>query len=89
MMGYASDAFDYCCQQEQVQLSFGDAAPGHSGPGESHDCQCLCHQLFSSHPTDGLRIGMGILEAADQLQVADEFPPDAMPLGIDYPPQLA
>ncbi len=90
LTGYASDVLDYCCESEkQEQVNHGEGHSGKTAPVKSDDCKCLCHQVFTSHSVEPVRLAPQSLSPVDLVMHADEFPPDAVPLGIDYPPQLA
>ena len=90
LTGFASDVLDFCCEAEKQELtSHATDQSDKSAPVKSDDCQCLCHQFFTSHAVEPLRVVPTVLTPADFVAHADEFPPDAAPLGIDYPPQLA
>ena len=85
LTGYAQDVFGECCahdKQEQTQH-------GKTTPGKADDCQCLCHQIISHWNVEPVRVAAAVLVTAEFVAHPDEFPPDAVPLGIDYPPQLA
>ena len=90
LTGYACDVLDYDCESEKQEQTMPDGAPsGKDVPAEKDDCQCLCHQIFTAQSAAPVRIASGIPGVADYLVQPDEFPPDAVPLGIEYPPQLA
>ena len=90
LAGYVSDVLDYDCESEkQEQTTQSDTHSGKDAPAEKGDCQCLCHQIFTTQAAAPVRIASGTPGVADYLVQPDEFPPDAVPLGIEYPPQLA
>ncbi len=90
LTGYGFDLFGDCCAWEkQVQTQSGKTAPGKKAPGKSDDCQCICHQVISHSSVEPLRVAAVLIVTAEFVALPDEFPPDAVPLGIDYPPQLA
>ncbi len=90
LTGYASDVLDYgCAGEKQEQAAQSKTSSGTSAPVKSDDCQCLCHQIFIAHAAHPLSVAPAVLIPADFVVHGDEFPPDAVPLGIDYPPQLA
>ncbi len=92
LTGFGVDVFGECCG------SHGPAETEHSGcapddhdqaPDKGDGCQCICHVVLTT-------LTAGTLWAADAafvptgfLSHTDEFPPDAVPLGIDHPPQIA
>ncbi|MEP6673462.1 MAG: hypothetical protein ABJF10_30220 [Chthoniobacter sp.] len=90
LTGYGFDLFGDCCGSEkQVQTQSGKTAPGKKAPGKSDDCQCICHQIISHSSVEPMRVAAVLIVTAEFVAHPDEFPPDAVPLGIDYPPQLA
>jgi hypothetical protein len=62
-------------------------APVNRAVGDSC-CQCMCHQVFSPFGTEAVRVGEAALFVKERFAHVNEFPPDALPLGIEYPPQL-
>jgi hypothetical protein len=62
-------------------------APGSHGGGDH--CQCVCHQPISSATTAGLLLEGSAAPVVAQIVDPSRFPPDALPAGIDHPPQLA
>ena len=83
--GYADDLVGACCgheEQEQTDHGPADAA-------DVDDCQCICHQVISVWNVQPVRVAAVVVKPSGFLPQADEFPPDAIPLGIDHPPQLA
>ena len=90
LTGYAHGVFGDCCTNEkQQQTQSAKAAPGKKAPQKSDDCQCLCHQVISHLTVEPVRAGAGALLPMTLKMHPDEFPPDAVPLGIEVPPQLA
>lgn len=90
LMGYASDVLDYnCAAERQEQAAQHHGHHGKSRPAKDDDCHCLCHQFFTGHAAEPIRVGRVPFTAAAYVTHADEFPPDADPVGIEYPPQLA
>lgn len=90
LTGYAYEVLDYDCDTEKrEQVSKGDSHSGKQTPAKTDHCQCLCHQIFNFHMAAPVRIGLTHFTRTGFVALVDEFPPDAVPLGIDYPPQLA
>ena len=90
LTGYAFVVLDYGCDgAKQEQVGHSKTSSGKSASAKNDDCQCLCHQIFTAHAVEPLRVAPAILTPADFVAHRDEFPPDAVPLGIDYPPQFA
>ena len=90
LTGYGFDLFDVCCaRQEQRQVEHGKAAPKNQTPGNSNGCQCICHQITTPLTPEPVRLVHAVFVPADFVAHPDEFPPYAVPLDIDYPPQLA
>ena len=86
LTGYGLDALGDCCAHHEPQ---GSAEHGENAPGTGDDCQCLCHQAISPFAVESVRLADRVFMPATFLALAEEFPPDAVPLGIDHPPQLA
>ena len=90
LTGFAYDIFDDCCgPAQEEQKDHGQTSPGEKAPGQSDGCQCVCHQIISHSGAEPVRVAAAEFVPAGYVLHADEFPPDAEPLGIDYPPQLA
>ena len=90
LTGYAWDVLDYCCEHEnQVQVDHAKHHSGKKAPEQKNDCKCICHQVFSGSEVESVRVAPRVQTPMDFIGHAEEFPPDAVPPGIDYPPQLA
>ncbi len=90
LTGYGFDLFGECCTHDvQGQAEHGKSSPNEQAPGGGDGCQCICHQIITPLTPEPLRVADAVLVASDFVAHADEFPPDAVPRGIDYPPQLA
>ncbi len=88
--GYAHEILDACCEgQRQEQAAQGRTPADKNAPAQDDGCQCLCHQFFTAQAVLPLSAAPAIYGPADFVAQRDEFPPEAVPLGIDYPPQLA
>lgn len=88
--GYGFDLFGECCADERHEyVEHGKSAPNDQAPGGNDGCQCICHQVVPPISLEPVQMAVAVFVAADFVAHADEFPPDAVPLGIDYPPQLA
>ena len=85
LAGYSYDVLDYCCESEQQEQA------GHGKPAPANDggCQCLCHKVFSNDSAKPVRLPVLVLVLQTARLLADEFPPDTEPQGIDHPPQIA
>jgi hypothetical protein len=51
-------------------------------------CQCLCHHVFVLEPVDPPSLAGRLPTESLRFAETGDFPPDAIPLGIDYPPGL-
>lgn len=90
LTGYSWTALADCCRHEsQAAAKHALSAPLKQAPADADDCQCLCHQAISHLTGESLRLEQTVLLRQAHLARRDEFPPDALPLGIDYPPQLS
>jgi hypothetical protein len=88
--GYGVGLLDNCCHHLEVsQAGCDSSAPDQKAPGQTNDCHCLCHEILSPVTTEPVRATGALLVLLDFVTHADEYPPDAVPRGIDYPPQLA
>ena len=67
----------------------GQSAPNDQTPDGEDDCQCLCQKIVTPLTVAPTQVADALFVPAAFVAHADEFPPDAVPLGIDYPPQLA
>ena len=89
LTGFTLQAFGMCCQEsggEQVQHV--KSSPEQQLPGDTHDCQCLCHQIFADVGGVVVAVSAANHGSAEYLSCGNQYPPDSLPLGIDYPPQL-
>jgi hypothetical protein len=84
--GYADDLVGACCPHDH-HMETDDH--GSRGSGDSDACQCICHQAISVCTVQAIRVAAVVVKASGFLPEANEFPPDAIPLGIDHPPQIA
>ena len=75
---------DCCTHHVEAEMDHGGKAAG-----KSDDCQCLCHQVISHLTGAPVRAVVGALVPMMLTMAPDEFPPDAVPIGIEVPPQLA
>ena len=88
--GYGFDLFGDCCgHREPAQAEHGKSVPKDKTPGGGDSCQCICHQIVTPLTPEPLRVADVAFVPSPFVAHADEFPPDAVPRGIDYPPQLA
>lgn len=84
LAGYAGEvAGDCCAHAEDEQAEHGKAGAGND------DCQCICHQALSPCTVVPVSVAAVLMKPSRFLPRRDEFPPDSLPLGIEYPPQLA
>ena len=85
LTGYARDVFGEC------RAHHAEARTEHGGKtsGKPDDCQCLCHQIISPLTPEPVGAVAAVQLPETFLAHPDEFPPDAVPRGIDVPPQLA
>jgi hypothetical protein len=85
LTGYANEIFCDCQDEHRQEMT----EHGKSDPSKGDDCQCICHQVFSNVSSAPMQT-VALFCAVQMLaRLTDEFPPDAVPLGIDHPPQLA
>jgi hypothetical protein len=90
LTGYAHGVLGDCCEHDQPQQApSATTAPGQEVPQQSDDCQCWCHQVISHFTVDPVRVAAEALVPITLKMHPDEFPPDAVPVGIEVPPQLA
>ena len=88
--GFTHDVLGSCCEGKKQELAAqGQTTPGKNIPAQNNNCQCLCHQFFTAHAVTALSAAPVICAPANFVAHADEFPPDAVPVGIEVPPQLA
>lgn len=89
LTGYGCELFGECCSHEpSTQIE-----QGHTGPAKDsekdHGCQCVCHQAVTPLAFEPVGLTDTLPLANDLLVLPNEIPPDAVPLGIEYPPQLS
>ena len=90
LTGYGFDVLDYCCDDgNQEQVGHAQSHSGKKAPQGKNETKCICHQIFSGSEVEPVRVAPSVQTSTDSVGYVDEFPPDAVPLGIDYPPQLA
>jgi len=90
LTGYTVQLFDDCCESRaSAKVEQVKASKEQKQPDESHHCECLCHQIFTASGSTSVTVTRADLVAVELLVCVNEFPPDALPLGIDYPPQLS
>lgn len=85
LTGYASEVFCGCHDEHHLEM----AEHGESAPAEGDDCKCVCHQAVSDFSGPPVQTEAVFRTVRAVVRHADEFPPDAVPLGIDHPPQIA
>lgn len=83
LTGYASEIFCDCHDGHQQEMT----EHGKSTPTTGDDCQCSCHQMVSDVSAAPVQLEAVLCVALETVRHADQFPPDAVPLGIEYPPQ--
>lgn len=90
LTGFGYDVFGDCCGDHPAkQTEHAKSVTQKQAPSSGNDCHCLCHQVISHFTGEPVRVAAAILVPATFVPHADEFPPDAVPVGIDHPPQLA
>jgi len=78
-----------CSHADETTIS-ADVGTSQTAPSDcSHVGGCVCHSasLLIAKSPDVLK--RPSLESSIQHRNADEFGPEALPLGIDHPPQIA
>jgi len=60
----------------------------HSDHSEGEPCRCICHSSFVNEQS-AARFEPVLLTVLSLVLERADHPPDSVPLGIDYPPQLA
>jgi hypothetical protein len=66
-----------------------DGAGGEEAPQHHHSSHCLCQEIFFSNAAEPVRVAAAALVSIEEPARLDEVPPETVPVGIDYPPQLA
>ena len=85
LTGYASEIFCDCHGGHSQEMT----EHGDSTPATGDDCQCVCHQMISDVFAAPMQLRKLLSATLDAVPHTDQFPPDAVPLGIEYPPQRA
>jgi hypothetical protein len=75
-------------RSEPVKATNSTKAPA-KAPAESDGCQCACHFLMFQAMPDAARIALAPIDSNGFLAARTQAPPDALPIGIEYPPQLS
>lgn len=90
LTGYTLQVFGVCCKEDRVeQVQHAKKAPKQKSPNTTHSCQCICHQVLPEPGNVVVRAAAASLVSSQELVIGNQFPPDSLPLGIDYPPQLS
>ena len=94
LSGYGIVLLGDCCDhhehaQVQHETGAGSPAQGDQDSGDGDDCQCVCHIVTTALMLEPVWAADAAFVETDLLVPRDDSPPDAMPRGIDYPPQLA
>jgi hypothetical protein len=85
--GYSAEMFG-ACPSDCGKVEHAEAHE--SGAADSHtDCQCVCHAGYVLQTVNPVLLGAELVAEASYGVPRGEFPPAGVPLGIDYPPQLA
>ena len=89
LMGFGWSMSGQCCHEDAQSMSVQVQVAGteHS-PAADDGCQCVCHQVFSQPFTEPVKAAGLAMLSGQSLVLVDEVPPDAVPLGIEYPPQV-
>jgi hypothetical protein len=90
--GYCHGNFHRGCAEdtELVGGDLDDAGP--KAPPHQHGSQCShcpCEEVFFANGAQPVRVLAAVLSGIERPARLDELPPETVPLGIDYPPQLA
>ena len=91
LAGFGVDLFGDCCgRHEQEQAEHGGCAPDDHGqaPDKGAGCQCICHVVLTPLTAETVWAADVAFVPTGFLTHTDEFPPDAVPLGIEHPPQI-
>jgi hypothetical protein len=83
--GYASEFFCDCHHEHGQEMT----EHGQPSPANGDGCQCVCHQAVSDVLIAPPQTEAAVCTVQAVIRHADEFPPDAVPLGIEHPPQIA
>jgi hypothetical protein len=89
LAGYSHGSFHHCCEEQTEQADCDDGDAGEDGPQHHHSSHCLCQEIFFSNAAEPVRVLAAVLTSIEEPARLDERPPETVPVGIDYPPQLA
>jgi hypothetical protein len=90
LTGYGNNVFGDCCANQKLQQTHCAKTESHEkAPCDADGCQCLCHQAISHITAEPVCVAAAVLLPVSFTAYADEFPLDAVPIGIDHPPQLS
>lgn len=93
--GYTEVLRGLCSHEPSVAAAAVESAAmetphSHSHPDhqEGEACQCICHSSFVNEQS-AKPFAPAVLALLSLVSERADRPPDSVPLGIDYPPQLA
>ena len=94
LSGYGIALLGDCCDhhrdaQGQQEVENENSAPDDQHDGDGDGCQCICHTVTTVLTLEPVWATDAAFVETDFVAPRDDTPPDAMPRGIDYPPQLA
>jgi len=88
--GYGWSLSGQCCLGERgLPAAQIEGAHSEEAPAQDDGCQCVCHQIVFHGAAEIVKVAGLVLVSEDSQVVTDEVAPDAVPLGIEYPPQVA
>ncbi len=88
--GYGWSLSGQCCLGERgAQTAQIEGAYSDESPAQDDGCQCVCHQIVFHGAVEIVKVAGLVRLSEDAPAVADEVAPDALPLGIEHPPQVA
>lgn len=88
--GHTAQSFGLCCKETtSKQTQHSKVGSKEKPSGDSDHCQCLCHQTVAGLANQPVHI-IGVHRVVEKfLRSGNQYPPESLPLGIDYPPQLS
>ncbi len=93
LAGFGVSLFGSCDDEKQVVVAAAGSGGGEPAPSSSHSgdhtCACLCHQILVIEQLNAPAVAGAVSDAVLVFAELADIPPDAIPLGIDHPPQLA
>lgn len=94
LCGYTANVADCYLTANTTESQHAACGDHHESEGSSESnacqtaCQCVCHSGYALEPVFQVQVSTEAAAIGAYALPTGQFPPDAVPLGIDYPPQI-